>query len=110
MLGALAQENQAGPGRWTSTDYGSSLPSRSRKSTWPRANAAVALPPFEFLDRLEDVVPPNREHPIRYHGAFARNHNFRFAVTALAIGNVGNQRKAPRGAGGPTCGRRLTPG
>jgi hypothetical protein len=62
---------------------------RGRKSTQPGANGVVELAPFEFLDRLADLVPPPRKHRHRYHGVFAPNHTLRRAVTALAIGNVG---------------------
>ena len=64
-------------------------PGRGRKSTRPGANGVVELTPFEFLDRLADLVPPPRKHRHRYHGVFAANHRLRKAVTALAIGNVG---------------------
>jgi hypothetical protein len=57
----------------------------------------VELSPFEFLDRLADLVPPPRKHRHRYHGVFAPNHKLRRAVTALAIGNVGTQREAGAG-------------
>jgi len=33
-------------------------PGRRRKSTRPRANGVVELSPFEFLDRLTDLLPP----------------------------------------------------
>ncbi len=33
-------------------------PGRGRKSTRPGANGVVELTPFEFLDRLADLVPP----------------------------------------------------
>ncbi len=33
-------------------------PGRGRKSTRPGANGVVELSPFEFLDRLADLVPP----------------------------------------------------
>ena len=72
-------------------------PSRSRKSTRPGANGVVELSPFEFLDRLSDLVPPPRKHRHRYHGVFAPNHKFRRAVTALAIGNVGKRGDAAAG-------------
>jgi len=61
-------------------------PGRGRKSTRPGANGVVELTPFEFLDRLADLVPPPRKHRHRYHGVFAPNHKLRKAVTALAIG------------------------
>ena len=67
---------------------------RSRKSTRPGANGVVELSPFEFLDRLADLVPRPRKHRHRYHGVFAPNHKLRSAVTALAIGNVGKPRDA----------------
>jgi hypothetical protein len=55
---------------------------RGRKSTRPGANGVVELTPFEFLDRLTDLVPPPRNHRHRYHGVFAPNHKLRPAVTA----------------------------
>jgi len=73
---------------------------RGRKSTRPGANGLVELSPFEFLDRLADLVPPPRKHRHRYHGVFAPNHRLRKAVTALAIGNVGKQREATTGGHG----------
>ena len=71
---------------------------RGRKSTRPGASVVVELTPFEFLNRLTDLVPPPRKHRHRYHGVFAPNHKLRRAVTALAIGNVGKRGEA--GAGG----------
>ena len=75
-------------------------PGRGRKSTRPGANGVVELSPFEFLDRLADLVPPPRKHRHRYHGVFAPNHRLRKAVTALAIGNVSKQREATTGGDG----------
>jgi hypothetical protein len=75
-------------------------PSRSRKSTLPGANGVVDLSPFEFLDRLADLVPPPRKHRHRYHGVFAPNHKLRRAVTSLAIGNVGKRQEAVTGGHG----------
>jgi hypothetical protein len=68
-------------------------PRRGRKSTWPGDNGIVELSPFEFLERLADLVPPPRKHRHRKHGVFAPNHKLRRAVTALAIGNIGPIRK-----------------
>ena len=73
---------------------------RGRKSTRPGANGVVELSPFEFLDRLADLVPPPRKHRHRYHGVFAPNHRLRKAITALAIGNVSKQREATTGGDG----------
>jgi hypothetical protein len=39
-------------------------PGRGRKSTRPGANGIVELSPFEFIDRLADLVPPPRKHGI----------------------------------------------
>ena len=75
-------------------------PGRSRKSTRPGANGVVELSPFEFLDRLTDLVPPPRKHRHRYHGVFAPNHKLRPAVTSLAIGNVGKRQEAATGGHG----------
>jgi hypothetical protein len=81
-------------------------PGRKRKSTQPGANGVIELAPFEFLDRLADLIPQPRKHRHRYHGVFAPNHPLRSAVTALAVGNVGKQRDAaashplPLGEGG----------
>jgi hypothetical protein len=72
-------------------------PGRGRKSTRPGAGGVIELSPFEFLDRLADLVPPPRKHRHRYHGVFAPNHPLRPAVTALAVGNVGKQRDATTG-------------
>ena len=57
-------------------------PGRGRKSTRPDASGVVELSPFEFLDRLADLVPLPRKHRHRYHGVFAPNHKLRSAVTA----------------------------
>jgi hypothetical protein len=73
---------------------------RGRKSTRPGANGVVELSPFEFLDRLADLVPPPRKHRHRYHGVFAPNHKLRRAVTALAIGNIRKRREAATGGHG----------
>ncbi len=76
---------------------------RGRKSTRPGANGVVELSPFEFLDRLADLVPPPRKHRHRYHGVFAPNHKLRPAVTALAIGEC---RQAARCRDRRAWGRR----
>ena len=80
---------------------------RSRKSTRPGANGGVDLLPFEFLDRLADLMPPPCKHRHRYHGVFAPNHKLRPAATALAIGNIGKQSDAALSQGsGPQKRRR----
>ncbi len=75
-------------------------PGRGRKSTRPGASGVVELSPFDFLDRLADLVPPPRKHRHRYHGVFAPNHKLRSAVTAAAIGNLGKRRQAATGGHG----------
>ncbi len=72
-------------------------PVRSRTSTRPGANGVVEFTPFEFLDRLANLVPPPRKHRHRYYGVFAPNHKLRRAVTAMAIGNVGKRQEAATG-------------
>ena len=69
-------------------------PGRKRKATGPGQHGVIDLEPFEFLDRLGDLVPPPRKHRHRYHGVFAPNHPLRPAVTALAIGNLGRRTDA----------------
>ncbi len=73
-------------------------PGRKRNSTQPGANGVIELKPFEFLDRLADLIPQPRSHRYRYHGVFAPNHPLRSAVTALAVGNVGKRRDAAKPA------------
>ena len=46
-------------------------PGRERKSTRPGGNGFVKISPFDFLDRLSDLMPP-RKHRHRYHGVFPR--------------------------------------
>jgi len=87
---------------------------RKRKSTQPGANGVIELSPFEFLDRLADLIPQPRKHRHRYHGVFAPNHPLRPAVTALAVGNVGKRRDAATGGHAHAgrddcCGTHATP-
>jgi hypothetical protein len=87
---------------------------RKRKSTQPGANGVIELSPFEFLDRLADLIPQPRKHRHRYHGVFALNHALRSAVTALAVGNVGKRRDAATGGHAHAghddcCGTHATP-
>ena len=44
---------------------------RGRKTTRPGANGVVELSPFDFLDRLSDLMPSPRKHRHRYLGVFA---------------------------------------
>jgi hypothetical protein len=81
---------------------------RSRKSTQPGASGVIELTPFEFLDRLADLIPQPRRHRHRYHGVFAPNHPLRPAVTALAVGNGGKRRDAA--TGGHADGRHAAEG
>jgi hypothetical protein len=45
-------------------------PGRGRKSTRPGASGVVELSPFEFLDRVADLVPPPRKHRHRPAGGW----------------------------------------
>jgi hypothetical protein len=45
-------------------------PGRGRKSTRPGANGVVELAPFDFLDRMADLVPPPRKHRHRPAGGW----------------------------------------
>jgi hypothetical protein len=82
-------------------------PGRKRKSTRPGANGVVELLPFEFLDRLADLIPQPRRHRHRYHGVFAPNHPLRPAVTALAVGR-GLARVPQEQVPVPGCRARVT--
>ena len=64
------------------------------------ASGRVELTPFEFLDRLADLVPPPRRHRHRYHGVFAPNHRLRKAVTSHA---KRERRQAARGRDRRAC-------
>ena len=80
--------------RWSGSRRSATPPAASLESTRPDANGVVEFSPFEFLDRFVDLVPLPWKHRHRYHGNFAPNHPLWMAGTALAIGNVGNQRDA----------------
>ena len=84
-------------------------PGRGRKSTRPGASVVVELSPFEFLDRLADLVPPPRRHWHRYHGVFAPNHKLRPAVTTLAKRQrrQAARRRCRRACGQYACRGRL---
>jgi hypothetical protein len=68
----------------------------------------VELSPFEFLDRVADLVPPPRKYRHRYHGVFALNHRLRKAVISLAIGNIG--KRGEDATGGHAVGGRVAEG
>ena len=73
-------------------------------------SGGVELSPFEFLDRLADLVPQPRKHRHRYQGVSAPSHRLRKAVTSLAIGNIGRRRDAATGgqaAGGAVSGHAV---
>ncbi len=75
-------------------------PGRGRNFSRPGANGVVELSPFEFVDRLTDLVPPPRKHRHRNHGVFPPDRQLRKAVTTLAIRNVGKQGEATTGEHG----------
>jgi len=78
-------------------------PGRGRKSTRPLRLIRQTVSPFEFLDRLADLVPPPRKHRHRYHGVFAPNHKLRSAVTAH---DKRECRQAARCRDRSACGQR----
>jgi hypothetical protein len=73
--GQIARIRYVLPRRWVTVWAANWVgPSRSRKSTRPGANGVVDLSPFEFLDRLADLVPPPRKRRYRYHGVSDPSH------------------------------------
>ena len=50
------------------------------------------------MHRLADLVPPPRKHRHRCHDVFAPSHKLRPAVTALAIGTIGEREDENTGA------------
>ena len=85
-------------------EHGGGSPARQREqdgvlqfAAARRPGGVIELSPFEFLDRLADLIPQPRRHRHRYYGVFAPNHPLRRAVTELAVGNVGKQRDAATG-------------
>ncbi len=51
-----------------------------------------SMQPSAHQPRAHAFAPAGNRH--RYHGVFAPNHPLRPAVTAMAVGNLGNQREA----------------
>jgi len=102
-------ESRAGPG-WSLTGACRAVRRRDfpARSTPPGADGVIEFTPFEFLDRLADLIPQPRRHRRRYHGVFAPNHPLRSAFTALAVGNVGKRRDAT--TGGHADGRHAAEG
>ena len=80
--------------------YGARPPFSHRRLTWtPSGKVAyqlrrpwytgqthVVLPPVAFLRRLSLLIPPPRQHQVRFHGVFAPNARERRAVVALVPG------------------------
>ena len=50
---------------------------------WPSGQTEVVLAPVAFLRRLASLIPPPRQHLLRYHGVFAGHARHRAAVAAL---------------------------
>ena len=80
--------------------YGARPPFSHRRLTWtPSGKVAyqlrrpwytgqthVVLPPVALLRRLALLIPPPRQHQVRFHGAFAPHAGCRKAVVALVPG------------------------
>jgi hypothetical protein len=68
-------------------------PGRGRKSTGPGANGTVERTPFEFLDRLADLVPLPRKHRHRYREMTAkpRSHDTSRIAWAKLMARVGQE-------------------
>jgi len=61
--GRITQVRYVLPRRWVTIWAANCVGrGRGRKSTRPGANGVVELTPFEFLNRLADLVPPPRKH------------------------------------------------
>ena len=76
----------------------------------PRHNGTthIVLTPFEFLDRLAELVPRPRANTVRYFGVYASRARLRKQAIAL---RVGDPAPAPRVTVGthlcPICGSKL---
>ena len=71
-----------------------------RQSAWYRPRATAA--PLRFLARLVGLVPPPRQHQVRYFGVFANHHHLRERVApqlcaALATASVQGMLFDPTG-------------
>jgi hypothetical protein len=68
----------------------------------------VVFKPFEFLDRLAELIPRPNANTVRYYGIYAPRARLRKRAIALRVGEAGPG--APVTAGAmvcPICGRRL---
>ena len=78
-------------------------PGRGRKSTRPGANGVVELSPFEFLDRLADLVPPPNRPPTTPRDAKGQTHGPGGRGVSFCVPGVWwrhpTQRRRPAGAG-----------
>ncbi len=59
--------------RWPRVDCGSSMHRLefTLKTPWADGTTALLLSPQELLEKLSALVPPPRQHLIRYHGVLA---------------------------------------
>ena len=53
---------------------------------WFTGQTQIVLEPVAFVRRLAALIPPPRQHELRYHGVFAGRATLRGAVTALVPG------------------------
>jgi hypothetical protein len=75
----------------------------------PRHNGAtqVVLKPFEFLDRLAELVSRPKANTVRYYGVYGPRARLRRRVIALRVGDPGPTRITRGPELCPICGKEL---
>lgn len=61
------------------------------KSAWRDGTAGIELAPLDLIARLCALVPPPRQHSLRYHGVLAGNAKDRAEVVPSTAAPVGEQ-------------------
>ena len=67
----------------------------------------VVFKPFEFLDRIVELIPRPNANTIRYYGIYAPAARLRKKAIALRIGDAGPARVGARPMVCPICGEKL---
>ena len=65
------------------------------------------MEPFEFLDRLADLIPRPNANTVRYYGVYAPRSPLRKQAIALRVGNRGPPRTRRGPPTCPICGKEL---